>query len=96
MAGEHDSERARAEAEAALPGGWTLVGSDRETFNVWGDDDEHWDLQIWAAVAQSPHGEQAAAIALTEADAYRSLARRLRGELAEAPAWGPPTRTPGA
>jgi hypothetical protein len=81
-------EQARAQAESALPAGWRLRGTDREGFQ-WFDEPTRI-VRAWAALAEGPNGERAAAVALTEAEAYRQLARRLRGELEVTLGWAPP------
>ena len=84
-----EKKAAREEAEAALPPGWKLRGTDREGFKWF--DEPYRILRAWAALAESESGEQAIAVATSEAEAYRHLARRLRGDLDEAPGWAPPT-----
>jgi hypothetical protein len=78
-------ELAREEAQGALPEGWRLDDTDREHYMT----GEH-GFNSWAALATGPGGEVAAAVALTEAEALRQLARRLRGELEESDGWSPP------
>jgi hypothetical protein len=78
-------ELAREEAQAALPEGWRLGDTDREHYMA----DEH-GFNSWAAFATGPDGEVAAAVALTEAESLRQLARRLRGELEVTDGWSPP------
>jgi hypothetical protein len=78
-------ELAREEAQGALPEGWRLGDTDREHYQT----GEH-GFNSWAAFAAGPGGEVAAAVALTEADALRQLARRLRGELEVSDGWAPP------
>ena len=77
---------ARAEVEAALPEGWELVGTDKESFGF-----VDVDVVVFGALATGPAGDHAVAIAVDEAGAYRHLARRLRGELDVAEGWAPPT-----
>ena len=79
--------QAREEAEAALPLGWKLRGTDREGFQ-W-HRKPYRILHAWAALAESDAGKQAVAVATDEAGAYRQLARRLRGELEESRGWAP-------
>ena len=78
-------EAARAEAEGALPEGWELVGSDKESFG-WVEAD----IVVHGALATGPAGEFAVAIAVTESEAFRQLARRLRGKLEVSDGWAPP------
>ena len=78
-------ELAREEAQAALPEGWRLGETDREHYMT-GDHA----FNSWAAFAAGPGGEVAAAVALTEAESLRQLARRLRGELEVTDGWSPP------
>jgi len=78
-------ELAREEAQAALPEGWRLGETDREHYMT-GDHG----FNSWAAFAGGPGGELAAAVALTEAESLRQLARRLRGELEVTDGWSPP------
>jgi hypothetical protein len=80
---------ARQEAEDSLPEGWTLRGTDREGFQ-WFDEPEVL-VRAWAALAEGPAEERMVAVAATEAEAYRQLARRLRGELEEQDGWAPPS-----
>lgn len=79
---------ARQEAEAELPEGWTLRGTDREGFQWF--DEPYVIVRAWAALAEGPAHERMVAIAADEAEAYRQLARRLRGELDEEQGWAPP------
>jgi hypothetical protein len=76
---------ARAEAESALTEGWRLADTDREHYQT----GEH-GFNSWAAFAAGPGGEVVAAVALTEAESLRQLARRLRGELDVTDGWSPP------
>jgi hypothetical protein len=76
---------AREEAQGALPDGWQLGETDREHYTT----GEH-GFNSWAAFAAGPGGEVAAAVALTEAESLRQLARRLRGELEVTDGWSPP------
>jgi hypothetical protein len=80
-----DVALARNEAEQALPPGWKIVEADFENFSA-GDHS----LDVWGAFAEGPGGELAVAVALTQADAYRQLARRLRGDLDVNEGWAPP------
>ena len=80
-------EAARADAEAALPDGWQLVGTDRESFS-WLEPN----VTVHGALASGPGSQHAVALALTEAEAYRQLARRLRDELEVSDGWAPPLR----
>jgi hypothetical protein len=80
-----DLDLARAEAESALPEGWRLDDSDREHYQT----GEH-GFNSWAAFAAGPGGEVVAAVALTEAESWRQLARRLRGDLEVTEGWAPP------
>ena len=53
--------------------------------------EEKRELEVaWAALAEGPAGEQIVAVATGAAEAYRQLARRLRGELDEQDGWAPP------
>ena len=76
---------ARAEAKAALPPGWTLQRADEELWSAPGGG-----LSTWGASAIGPAREVQMALALTHAEAYRALGRRLRGELQVTEAWAPP------
>ena len=80
---------ARADAEGALPPGWTLAEEDREGFLLVGKDVQI-SLDVWAAAAEGPDGELELAVACEKAGAYRALARRLRGDLPTEDAWSPP------
>jgi hypothetical protein len=77
-------ELAREEAKGALPEGWELGETDREHYMT----GEH-GFNSWAAFASGPGGEIAVAVALTEAESLRQLARR-RGELEVTDGWSPP------
>ena len=66
-----------------------LRGTDREGFQWF--DDPYVIVRAWAALAEGPAGERMVAIAAGEPEAYRQLARRLRGELEEQDGWAPPT-----
>jgi hypothetical protein len=72
---------ARAEALDLLPEGASPMNVDREKFG---------DVTVWAVVAQLPDRWGMAGVGLSAADAWRALAERQRGELAEAPVWFPP------
>ena len=76
---------AREEAKGALPEGWELGEIDREHYMT----GEH-GFNSWAAFASGPGGEIAVAVALTEVESLRQLARRLRGELEVTDGWSPP------
>jgi hypothetical protein len=80
-----DVSRARSEAEQELPDGWRIVEADRENFSA-GDHS----MDVWGAFAEGPGGEVTVAVAASEAEAYRQLAGRLRGELEESDGWAPP------
>jgi hypothetical protein len=77
--------QARSEVEQELPSGWRIVECDRERFSA-GDHS----MDVWGAFAEGPGGEVAVAVALTQAEAYRQLARRLRGDLDVSDGWAPP------
>jgi hypothetical protein len=77
--------QARTEAEQELPSGWKIVEADHENFSA-GDQS----LSVWGAFAEGPGGEVAVGVALTQAEAYRQLARRLRGDLDVSDGWAPP------
>jgi hypothetical protein len=79
---------AKADAESALPDGWTLVEEDREGFLLAGKTTIQ--LDVWAAAAEGPNGELELAIACDKAGAYTALARRLRGDLETTEDWSPP------
>ena len=85
--GEQDLEAraALSELETGLPSGWSLFSIDRERYMLRGAQ-----LETFGVVASSSTGEAAMAIALTEADAYRQLLRRFRGELEISDGWVPP------
>lgn len=85
---EAEIEAARQEAAAALPTGWELGRSDNERYNTPG-----LKLDTASAAASGPGGEVVMAIALSEAAAWRLLARRLRGEVQESDGWIPPIPT---
>ena len=76
---------ARTEAYRALAPEWQLQKADDDGWNVPGG----W-IRTWAASAIGPGREVQMAIALGHAEAYRALARRLRGELPVTEAWAPP------
>ncbi len=84
-----DVDAARAEAEAALPVGWTLAEEDREAFHLVGADRDI-SLDVWAAAAEGPGEALELAIACDKAGAFRALAARLRGDLPTSDAWSPP------
>jgi hypothetical protein len=72
-------------ADPVVEGGghqWRLQPSTRQI-------GEH-GFNSWAAFAAGPSGEVVAAVALTEAESLRQLARRLRGELDVSDGWSPP------
>ena len=76
---------ARGEAEQALPAAWKIVEADYENFSA-GDHS----MDVWGAFAEGPAGEVAVAVAVTQAEAYRQLARVLRGDLDVNDGWAPP------
>jgi hypothetical protein len=78
-------ELAREEAQGALPEGWRLGDTDREHYQT----GEH-GFNSWAAFAAGPGGEVVAAVALTEAESLRQLARVFRGDLEVSDGWAPP------
>jgi hypothetical protein len=80
-----DVSLARGEAEEELPEGWKIVEADFENFSA-GDHS----MDVWGAFAEGPGGELAVAVAGTQAEAYRQLARRLRGDLEVSEGWAPP------
>jgi hypothetical protein len=82
---EHEIEVAEREAAAALPDGWELDSPDGERFRLPGAP-----LQTYALAAGEPGEEAVLVVAVGKANAYRQLARRLRGELESAEAWAPP------
>jgi hypothetical protein len=80
-----DVATAREEAEQELPSGWKVVEADYENFSA-GDHS----LGVWGAFAEGPGGEVKVAVAVTQAEAYRQLARVLRGDLDVSDGWAPP------
>jgi hypothetical protein len=82
---------ARADAEAALPDGWSLAEEDREGFLLVGPHTQI-ALDVWAAAAEGPNGELELAVACDKSGAYVALARRLRGDLETADGWAPPVQ----
>ena len=78
-------EAARAEAEASLPPGWQIYRSDRERFSV-----PQGRVTTYAISAVGPTDERALVIAVGEPNAYRQLARLMRGELEPSEAWSVP------
>jgi hypothetical protein len=79
-------EAATREASEALPAGWKLLDfADREIYTVPGAK-----IVTYSVAAHGPNGEVEMVIAVGEANAYRQLARRLRGELEMAEGWAPP------
>ncbi|MDQ3993445.1 MAG: hypothetical protein M3265_01445 [Actinomycetota bacterium] len=82
---------ARADAEGALPEGWSLAEEDREGFLLVGPHTQI-ALDVWAAAAEGPNGELELAVACDKADAFTALARRLRGDLETTDAWAPSMR----
>jgi hypothetical protein len=78
-------EQALDELTDALPDGWRLYDVDRERFRVPGGK-----VEAFGVSAVGPGGTAAVVLAVGEANAYRQLARRLRGELEVAEAWAPP------
>ena len=75
---------AEQEATAALPAGWSLTEPDRERYGAGTTG-----VDAYAVVGADPAGGGWAAIALTKAEAYRTLVAALRGDLEEAQAWAP-------
>ncbi len=88
-----DARTALAELQAGLPEGWALFAIDRERYLLRGSQ-----LETFGVAAHNSFGDAALAIALTEADAYRQLLRRVRGELEVSEGWVPvsPPRQPRA
>ena len=78
-------EAARAGAEAALPPGWSIHRSDRETFSL-----PTGRVTTYGISAGGPAGEKALVLAVGEANAYRHFARLMRGELDTAEGWAIP------
>ena len=87
--GDAEVEQAFAELTAALPDGWQPYDVDRERFRLPGRK-----LETYAVSAVGPGGEAALVLAVGEANAYRQLTRRLRGELTVTEAWAPPIPPP--
>lgn len=79
---------AKADAEGALPAGWTLAEEDREGFHLMGKSGIA--LDVWATAAEGPNGELELAVGCDRAGAYTALALRLRGDLDQTEAWSPP------
>jgi hypothetical protein len=75
-----DEAAARDEALELLPEGAVPMNVDSETFG---------NVRVYAVVVQMPDGLGTAGVGLTAADAWRALAERQRGELAEATVWFP-------
>ena len=73
------------ELAQALPEGWKLYDVDRERFSL-----PDRKVETYGVSAVGPGGQAALVLAVEEANAYRQLARRLRGELEVADAWAPP------
>jgi hypothetical protein len=71
-----------------MPDGWRLGDTDWEGFTWRGD--RKVKLRAWGVLAEGPGGAFAVAIAAGEAECYRQLARKLRGELGEERGWAPP------
>ena len=80
-----DVKRALDELVQALPEGWRVYEADRERFRLPGRK-----VETFGVSAVGPDGQAAFVLAVGEANAYRQLARRLRGELEVADAWAPP------
>jgi hypothetical protein len=81
---EPDTEEeaaARAEALELLPEGSLTMNVDSDKFGA---------VRVYAVVVQLPDELGAAGVGLTAAAAWRALAERLRGELAESAVWFPP------
>jgi PAS domain-containing protein len=78
-------EAALRDAVAALPDGWQMYDVDRERFRVAGRK-----LEVFGVSAVGAGGDGALVLAVGEANAYRQLARRLRGELEPTDVWAPP------
>ena len=83
-----DVKQALDELVQALPEGWQLYEADRERFRLPGRK-----VETFGVSAVGPGGQAAFVLAVGEANAYRHLARRLRGELEVADAWAPPLPT---
>ncbi len=78
-------KQALDELTQALPDGWALYEADRERFRLPGRK-----VETFGVSAIGPGGQAAFVLAVGEANAYRHLKRRLRGELQVADAWAPP------
>jgi hypothetical protein len=76
-----DEAAERAEALDLLPPGTDLMNVDDEKFGA---------VRVYAVVVQMPDGLGMAGVGLTAAQAWRALAERQRGELAESAVWFPP------
>ncbi|MGH8834291.1 MAG: hypothetical protein ACRDWG_04750 [Actinomycetes bacterium] len=74
---------ARAEALALLPEGTDLMNVDSEKFGR---------VPVYAVVVHMPDDLGTAGVGLNRTEAWRALAERLRGELAESAVWFPPVR----
>ena len=83
-----DAQAALRELEAGLPSGWQPFAIERERYLVKGSELKQ--LPTFGAAAIGPAGEAQLAIALSEAEAYRALLRRARGELMTSEGWAPP------
>lgn len=81
---EPDTEEeaaARAEALELLPQGASPMNVDSEKFGA---------VMVYAVVVQMPDRLGVAGVGLSAAEAWRALAQRRRGELAESNVWFPP------
>ena len=76
-----DEAAARAEALELLPDGASPMNVDSEKFGA---------VRVYAVVAQMPNELGMAGVGLSAAEAWRALAERQRGELAESAVWFPP------
>ena len=85
LARKAEVEAAKQEATAAMPAGWTVADADRERYGAGQEA-----LVAYGAVATGPGGEHVVGIGLTQVEAYRTVARALRGDVEEAGAWAPP------
>ena len=83
-----DAQAALRELEAGLPAGWKPFAIERERYLL--KRAELTQLPTFGAAAIGPSGEAQLAIALSEAEAYRALLRRFRGDLEISEGWAPP------
>ena len=83
-----ETKQALEDLLAALPEGWQLYEADQERFRLPGRK-----VETFGVSAVGPGGHAAFVLAVGEANAYRQLVRRLRGELEVTDAWAPPLPT---